>query len=150
MIFILDTYKQNKQILHESDLSDIVQYHDDGIVDNSQDDANNYDWIEALDNDELEYANNNDFDDVEEVNAQWNKNHDFSILQNDYDDDFSLEMIDQKYKEVMKSERLIFRRAVCSGTLNEHQLCAHNLIIKALMLGENESVTESGNDVSRL
>ena len=146
----LDTYKQNKQILRESDSSDIVQHHDDGMVDNSQDDANNYDWIEALDNDELEYANNNDFDDVEEVNVQWNKNHDFSILQNDYDDDFSLEMIDQKYKEVMKSERLIFRRAVCSGTLNERQLCAHNLIIKALMLGENESVTDGGNDVSRL
>ena len=59
-------------------MSDIVQYHDEGLVDNSNEN-NDYDWIEGLDTNELEYMNNNDFDDVEDVNVHWDKNHDFSI-----------------------------------------------------------------------
>ena len=50
----------------------------------------------------------------------------------------------------MKSERSIFRRAASSGALNERQSCAHNLKVKSLMIGENESVTDGGNDASRL
>ena len=50
----------------------------------------------------------------------------------------------------MKTKRSVFRRAIFSDSLNEHQLCAHNLIIKALLLNENESVTDGGNNVSYL
>ena len=89
------------------------------MVDNLQDNSNNYDWIVGLDKNKLEYANNNEFNDIEEVNMQWNKDYDFSILQKDYNDNFSLEMINQKYKEVMKSKRLIFRRTIYSEILNE-------------------------------
>ena len=63
---------------------------------------------------------------------------------------FSSEMIDKMYEEVLKNERVIFQRTVTSESLNHLQLCTHDLIIKALMLNENESIIDSGNSVSRL
>ena len=92
--------------------------------------------------------NNNNIDDVEEVITRWDKDYDFRTLHHHYDDDFSLEMVDKKHKEVMKIERTIFRRQVNTNSLNEHQLCTHDLIIRALMLDKNESVTDRGNNVS--
>ena len=59
-------------------------------------------------------------------------------------------MIDKMYEEVLKNERVIFRRTVTSESLNHLQLCAHDLNIKALMLNENESITDGGNGVSQL
>ena len=59
-------------------------------------------------------------------------------------------MIDKMYEEVLKNERVIFRRTVPSESLNHLQLCAHNLIIKALMLNKNDSITDGCNGVSWL
>ena len=57
-------------------------------------------------------------------------------------------MINKIYKEVLKNERILFRRTVCSKSLNNLQLYAHNLIIKALMLNKNESIIDGGNGIS--
>ena len=48
----------------------------------------------------------------------------------------------------MKIEWTIFRRQINADSLNEYQLCAYNLIIRALILDENELVTDRGKDVS--
>ena len=50
----------------------------------------------------------------------------------------------------METERSMIRRAVCSDLLNEWQLCAHDLIIRVLMLNENQSITDRDNDTSLL
>ena len=50
---------------------------------------------------------------------QWAKNHDFCIFYNEHNDNFSLEIVDEKYEEVMKTERAMFRRVACSDLINE-------------------------------
>ena len=50
----------------------------------------------------------------------------------------------------MKSKRSIFRRAICSESLNDFQLCTYNLIIKASIVRENEPVTYGSNNTSHL
>ena len=50
----------------------------------------------------------------------------------------------------METERSMIRRAVCSDLLNEWQLCAHDLIIRVLMLNENQSVKDRINNASWL
>ena len=59
-------------------------------------------------------------------------------------------MINKKYKDVIKSERTIFRRQVSSDLLNEYQSFAHDLIIIALLQDENESVIDGGVSISHL
>ena len=59
-------------------------------------------------------------------------------------------MIDKMYEEILKNKRVIFQRTVTSESLNHLQLCAHNLIIKVLMLNENESIADSSNGTFRL
>ena len=48
----------------------------------------------------------------------------------------------------MKTEQTMFRRQVNTDSLNECQLYAHDLIIWALILDENELVIDRGNNVS--
>ena len=50
----------------------------------------------------------------------------------------------------MKTKRSTFRRSVYTHLLSNYQLCAHDLIIHVLMLDENQSTMDRGNDASQL
>ena len=80
------------------------------------DDQINDDWMEGLDY--SEFVASDDIDDVEEVDVRWDKEHDFCTLYNEYEDDFSLEKVEEIHKNVMKTGRIVARREVSSEDLN--------------------------------
>ena len=63
---------------------------------------------------------------------------------------FNIDNIKAKCKEVIQSDRIINRRQVEHNSLNEQQKNAHDIIVRALNLNENQSKTDSGNNISRL
>lgn len=58
--------------------------------------------------------------------------------------------IEIRHKRLLESSRVINRRSVNKNSLNQRQRMAHDLIINALKLNAGESMTNGGNDVSRL
>ena len=65
------------------------------------------------------------------------------MLDNTCDKDFSLENINKIYKELMKLECTMIRRTISTDNLNYLQYHTHNLNIWAVLLDEDESVTNS-------
>jgi len=58
--------------------------------------------------------------------------------------------VEEIYKNVMKTGCIVARREVSSEDLNFLQKCSYDLAIKAVLLNEDESIIDGGNDVSRL
>ena len=107
----MNTHIYNKQFTgNNSDSNDIVQNHSELLDNDDNNDPTDNEWIEGVALEESEFMNTNEIDDVDKVIVRWDKDNDFSLLHHEYDDDFSIEMIDKKYKDVIKSERTIFRR----------------------------------------
>ena len=55
-----------------------------------------------------------------------------------------------KCKAIIQSNRITNRRQIDYNSANERQKNAHDVIIKALNLKENESKTDGGSNTSRL
>ena len=91
-----------------------------------------------------------DFDDAEDAQMRWDKNHDFSKLQQEHVEPLNIQDAETRCKRMLESSRVINRRSVDKNTLNRRQEIAHDLITKALKLNAGESTTDDGNDVSRL
>ena len=56
---------------------------------------------------------------MNEVTIQWDKQHNFNNKYYEYDNDFNIDLINEKYKEIIKGERTVFRRVVTLDSLNE-------------------------------
>ena len=80
----MDKYINNNELSGNSTSNNIVQDHgvlEDQVTDNLSIDGTSNDWIEALQHDDLEHANNdNNIDSIEEVIVRWDKDYDFHTL----------------------------------------------------------------------
>ena len=144
----IDRFVLNRQLEINETEDDIVHDHFINDGDDSNDNLENDDWMEGAHNDAC--VAEQDFDDAEETQVRWDRNHDFSQLQQECMEPLNTQDIETRHKRMLESSRVINRRSVNKSALNRRQEIAHDLIVKALKLNAGESATDGGNDVSRL
>ena len=144
-------HMKTRNSIKENNLDTLMNYNlsNEEEFDEELNEENN-DWMEGLDENEIESKLKNEIDDINDIIIKWDKDHDFYNLIHNYNKSFNIEEIDERYKEVIKSERIVNRRSISSTKLNFKQKYAHDLIIEATQLKFDESISEGGEGVSRL
>ena len=103
----IDIYVLNRQLeIHETE-DDIVHDHVINHVDDLNDNLENDDWMEGVHNDN--YVAEQDFDDVEDVQMRWDRNHDFSQYQQECVEPLSMLDTETRHKRLLESTRVINR-----------------------------------------
>eukprot|EP00957_Ditylum_brightwellii_P210475 15365016-Ditylum_brightwellii.AAC.1 len=94
---------------------------------------------------------NNDATDPDVVQFQWNQNHDWTKLENNYDDNFLNISATKQYESLLLNATSEYqRRHVECNNLKGNQILAHDMAVRSTLLSPNESSTDGGEDIGRL
>eukprot|EP00957_Ditylum_brightwellii_P083582 6353096-Ditylum_brightwellii.AAC.1 len=119
----------------------------DDTSDDGSRDPHKFDWLDA---DEDMMVNDNNRDD-EEVQIQWDRNHDWSQLEHEYDEELWATGASRAYEDLMNRLTSNYvRRKVFRNQLNQNQCMIHDLVVISPLLPCGKSSTDSGSDVGRL
>eukprot|EP00978_Attheya_sp_CCMP212_P024884 scaffold78991_cov48-Attheya_sp.AAC.2 len=148
----IDWFARNRRELESE--GDFVNTEPANVDDSDDSDADSIqlDGIKAC---EVTFAENSEFDDEDEMAVEWSKDHDFSILDNDYgENDPSVEELSAMYKndllgsaDFTRQDRPIISEEDMSQ-FNEEQVLAHDTIVRAAL--QEPDVTAQNGGISKL
>eukprot|EP00957_Ditylum_brightwellii_P091565 6971828-Ditylum_brightwellii.AAC.1 len=93
--------------------------------------------------------NNNGDDD--EVQIQWNRDHDWSQLEYEYDEEFLVTDASRAYDDLINTSTSNYvRRQLVRNQLNQNQCMIHDLVVRSTLFSSEQSSTGGGSDVGRL
>ena len=119
----------------------------DDTSDDDNRDPHEFDWLDA---DDDMMVNDNNGDD-EEVQIQWDRNHDWSQLEHEYDEEFLATGASTAYENLMTTATSTYvRRQLFRNQLNQNQCLIHDLVVRSTLLPSGQSSTDGGSDVGRL
>ena len=112
----IDTHVLNRKIEINKTEDDITHDHviNDGEDLNSN--VKNDDWMEGINNDAC--LAEQDFDDVSDVSKRWDRNHDFSQLQQEHVEPLNMQDVETRCKRTLELSRVINRRSVNKNIFN--------------------------------
>eukprot|EP00957_Ditylum_brightwellii_P199935 15241243-Ditylum_brightwellii.AAC.1 len=94
------------------------------------------------------YDNNGD---DEEVQIQWNRNHDWSQHQHEYNEEFLATGASRDYEDLMSTRTSNYmKRQLFRNQLSQNQRLVHDLVVRSTFLPSGQSSTDDGSDVGRL
>eukprot|EP00957_Ditylum_brightwellii_P197033 15010860-Ditylum_brightwellii.AAC.1 len=95
-------------------------------------------------------VNENNGDD-EEVQIQWDRNHDWSQLEHEYEEEFLATGVSRAYENLMTTSTSNYvRRQLFRNQLNQNQCLIHDLVVRSTLLPSGQPSTDGGSDVDRL